>query len=97
MMHCLMMIVTIYRAREDRKCQGGGVAIHIRSMFNYQILQDLGIEGFEGISVKVWKPVVSHFACYRPPVILIVPSLITLKRFYLDRILKIEKLSLLVI
>ena len=56
--------------RNDRNRNGGGVAIYIRSVINYQERHDLEDEHLEAITVEISKPKSKLFlinAWYRPP------------------------------
>ena len=56
--------------RNDRNRNGGGVAIYIRSVINYQERHDLEDEHLESITVEISKPKSKPFlinAWYRPP------------------------------
>ncbi len=56
--------------RKDRNRNGGGVAIYIRSVINYQERHDLEDEHLEAITVEISKPKSKPFlinAWYRPP------------------------------
>ena len=67
--------------RKDRNRQGGGTAIYISKFLSYTVLNDLSLDNFEHILLKVKPPHQNAFllcSIYRPPS--------TNKAYYFDRL-----------
>ena len=58
------------QARKDRNRHGGGVALHIRTTINYELICELDVDQLQWLCIKVTKPKTKPFIVgtwYRPP------------------------------